>query len=111
MLRQALVTPSRALCSTARSISQKSLSRPQSFVTPIAVRRIQPSAPRWYSDASQSSPAEENKDAETKSEGESTESADPAEDPALAECKKQLETKEKEAADWKVGHALAQNWS
>lgn len=116
MLRQALIIPSRALRSTARSISQKPLSRPQSYVTPIAVRKIQPSAARWYSDAShsapsQSAPAEEGKDAETNSEGENKESAGPAEDPALAECRKQLEAKEKETADWKVGRALAQNCS
>lgn len=111
MLRQALITPSRALRSAARSISQKPLSRPQSFITPIAVRRIQPSAARWYSDAPQNAPAEENKDGEAKSEGENTEAAESAEDPALAECKKTLETKEKEVLDWKVRRALTQNRS
>lgn len=104
MLRQALTISSRALRSTTRSVAQKPLSRPQTFITPIAVRRIQPSAARWYSDAPKETPAEEKKEqnAETKPEGEAKENADSTEDAALTECKKKLEAKDKEAADWRV---------
>lgn len=92
MLRQALVVPSRALRSASRSIAQKPLSRPQTFITPISVRRIQPAAARWYSEA-----AKEPQDAAKDSEA-----SESTEDPALAELKKKLETREKEASDWKV---------
>ncbi|KUI57688.1 hypothetical protein VP1G_05008 [Cytospora mali] len=94
MLRQALVVPSRALRSATRSIAQKPLSRPQTLISPIAVRSIQPAAARWYSDAAKES-QEAGKEAEAASESQQ------AEDPAVAELKKKLETKDKEASDWK----------
>ncbi|ROW06418.1 hypothetical protein VMCG_04369 [Cytospora schulzeri] len=91
MLRQALVVPSRALRSASRSIAQVPLSRPQAFISPIAVRTIQPAAARWYSEAAK----------DTQEAGKDAEAAESTEDPALAELKKKLETKEKEASDWK----------
>lgn len=100
MLRQALVVPSRALRSASRSIAQKPLSRPQTFICPIAVRRIQPAAARWYSETAKES-QEAGKD-DVKEAGKDAEAAESAEDPAVAELKKKLETKEKEASDWKV---------
>lgn len=99
MLRQALVVPSRALRSASRSIAQKPLSRPQAFISPIAVRRLQPAAARWYSEAAKES-QEAGKD-EAKDAGKDAEAAGSAEDPAVAELKKKLEAKEKEASDWK----------
>ncbi|KAK7748021.1 GrpE, mitochondrial [Cytospora paraplurivora] len=97
MLRQALVVPSRALRSATRSVAQKQLSRPQTFISPIAVRRIQPTAARWYSDA-----AKESQEAgKNEAEAEAQPATEGAEDPAVAELKKKLETKEKEASDWK----------
>ncbi|KAF3765899.1 GrpE-domain-containing protein [Cryphonectria parasitica EP155] len=101
MLRQALVAPSRALRSTSRSLAnQRLFCPPQTFVAPIAVRRIQPAAARWYSEAVKDE--QKNGDAETKPSAESPEStSEPAEDAAVTELKKKLETKEKEAADWK----------
>lgn len=101
MLRQALVTPSRALRSATRSIAQRPFSLPQNFVAPIAVRRIQPASARWYSEATKDSNEAENK--EGNAEAESKGNAEPAEDAAVVELKKKLETKDKEAADWKVG--------
>lgn len=99
MLRQALVVPSRALRSATRSISQKPLSRPQTFISPIAVRSIQPAAARWYSETTkESQEAGNGADAEAKPASESQQ----AEDPVVAELKKKLEAKEKEASDWKV---------
>lgn len=100
MLRQALVVPSRALRSASRSIAQKPLSRPQTFISPITVRRIQPTAARWYSEAAKES-QEAGKD-DAKDAGKDAEVAGSAEEPAVAELKKKLEAKEKEASDWKV---------
>lgn len=106
MLRQALLVPSRALGSSTRSIAQRPLSRAQTFIAPVAVRRIQPAVARWYSDAPKESQEGEKKegDAEAKPASESQAAAN--EDPVVAELKKKLETKDKEAAEWKVGGAL-----
>ncbi|KAJ4424517.1 GrpE, mitochondrial [Gnomoniopsis sp. IMI 355080] len=101
MLRQALLVPSRALRSTTRSIPQRSLSRAQTFIAPLAVRRIQPTAARWYSDAPKESQEGEKKDGESESKPASEDQAATAEDPAVAELKKKLEIKDKEAAEWK----------
>lgn len=100
MFRQALVVPSRALRSATRSIAQKPLSRPQTFISPIAVRTTQPAAARWYSEATKE--AQEAGKQEGAAEAQPASESQPAEDPALAELKKKLETKEKEASDWKV---------
>lgn len=114
MLRQALIIPSRALRSSTRSIAQRTVTRPQTFIAPIAVRRIQPAAARWYSEtpkeSQEASKKEGEADAKPAAEGqESAEPAKPAEDPAVTELKKQLETKDKEAAEWKVGGAKIWN--
>lgn len=106
MLRQALITPSRALCSTTQSIARRPLSRPQTFIAPITVRRIQPAAARWYSEAKESQEAEKkDSDAAAKPASEGQDNAESAEPPAVAELKKKLETKEKEVSEWKVGGA------
>ncbi|CAN8103567.1 unnamed protein product [Discula destructiva] len=103
MLRQVLTVPSRALRSSSRSIAQRPLSRAQPFITPIAVRRIQPAAARWYSDAPKDSPEQQEKkgDTEAAQASEARESTESAEDPAVAELMKKLETKDKEAVEWK----------
>lgn len=108
MLRQALIAPSRAIRSTTtRSIAQRAFSRPQTFVAPIAVRRTQPAAARWYSEAPKESQEAEKKDgdAEAKPAAEGEEAPAPAEDAADAELKQQLATKEKEVIEWKVSGA------
>lgn len=106
MLRQALIVPSRALRSTTRSIAQRPLSRPQIFIAPIAVRRIQPAAARWYSEAKDSQEADKKDgDAEAQPASGGQDKAESAEPPAVAELKKKLETKEKEVLEWKVGGA------
>lgn len=109
MLRQALLVPSRAVRSTTRSIAQRPLSRAQTFVAPIAARRIQPAAARWYSDAPKESQEAGKKagDAEAKSASGEQTAAEATEDPVVAELKKKLETKDKEAAEWKVGGACS----
>ncbi|KAL1855787.1 GrpE, mitochondrial [Diaporthe australafricana] len=101
MLRQTLITPSRALRSSARSIAQRPLARPQNIIAPLAVRRAQPAAARWYSETTKAPQDAETKveDSEVKPTPEGEAAA--AEDPAVAELKQKLETKEKEAVDWK----------
>lgn len=108
MLRQALIAPSRALRSTTtRSIARRAISRPQISVAPFAARRTQPAAARWYSEASKESQETAQKEggAETKLAADGQEAGAPAESSELAELKKQLETKDKEATEWKVGGA------
>lgn len=108
MLRQALIAPSRAIRSTTtRSIAQRALSRPQTFVAPIAVRRTQPAAARWYSEAPKESQEAEKKDEDAgdKTTAAGQEASAPAEDAAVAELKQQLATKDKEVLEWKVGGA------
>lgn len=102
MLRQALITPSRALRSSARSIAQRPLARPQTFIAPLAIRRAQPAAARWYSDTPKASQEAETKADESEAKPSAEGEAAPAEDAAVTELKKKLETKEKEALDWKV---------
>lgn len=72
------------------------------------MRRLLPTAARWYSDAPQNPSSGENKEgtAETSPEHRNEEAGEPAEDSVVAEVKKKLETKEKEAADWKVGRVV-----
>lgn len=104
MLRQALLVPSRALGSSTRSIAQRPLSRAQTFISPIAAaRRIQPAVARWYSDAPKESQEGEKKEGDADAKPTSDSQAAVAnEDPLVAELKKKLETKDKEAAEWKV---------
>ncbi|KKY34589.1 putative mitochondrial co-chaperone [Diaporthe ampelina] len=100
MLRQALITPSRALRSSVRSIAQRPLAQPQTIIASLAVRRAQPAAARWYSETKASQEAETKAD-ESEAKPASEGKAAPAEDPAVTQLKKKLDTKEKEALDWK----------
>jgi molecular chaperone GrpE len=60
---------------------------------------------RWYSDAPQASQEAEKKTDESEAKPSAEGEAVPAEDPVVAELKKKLEAKEKEAVDWKVRSA------
>lgn len=111
MLRQAVFAPSRALRPASRSISQRSLAYAQTFVTPIPVRSIRPAAAaaRWYSNATNSTAEsqKESSNTEAKTAAETSEtSAEGAEDSVVTELRKKLETKEKEALEWKVSKEL-----
>lgn len=109
MLRQALLVPSRAFRSTTRAIAQRPLSRAQTLIAPVAVPRIQPLAARWYSDAPKETKEGDKKDGDADatpvSEGQAA--AENPEDPVLAELQKKFETKDKEAAEWKVRGACS----
>ncbi|GKT56950.1 molecular chaperone [Colletotrichum tofieldiae] len=88
MFRQAIATSSRAVRSGLRTQTPKSVFQNQFQSSPaFRIRAAQPAVARWYSDAKES--------AEAPKEGEK-----PADD-AESALKKQLEAKEKEAADWK----------
>ncbi|KZL69434.1 mitochondrial co-chaperone (GrpE protein) [Colletotrichum tofieldiae] len=88
MFRQAIATSSRAVRSGLRTQTPKSVFQTQFQSSPaFRIRAAQPAVARWYSDAKES--------AEAPKEGEK-----PADD-AESALKKQLEAKEKEAADWK----------
>ncbi|POS76821.1 GrpE protein [Diaporthe helianthi] len=101
MLRQTIITPSRALRSSARSIALRPLARPQTTIAPLAIRRAQPAVARWYSDTPKASQEAEAKADESGAKPSLEGEAAPAEDPAVTELKRKLETKEKEATDWK----------
>lgn len=92
MFRQAISTSTRALRGSSRAYAPSAITRTQFSPVAISSARSQMQSSRWYSDS-----------AEAKKEGEDAKSAD-AEAPASpeAELKKKLETKEKEALDWKV---------
>lgn len=69
------------------------------------MRRIQPAAARWYSDAPKEAQEGEKKEGDAEIKPASEDQAATAEDPTVAELKKKLEAKDKEAAEWKVGGA------
>ena len=97
MLRQAFAAPSRAVRSNLKSIAQRPAYRSQFISSPLSARAIQPAlSRRWYSAESDS--AAKDTDA-AKKEGEAKAEEVPS---AEAELKKKLESKEKEALDWKV---------
>ncbi|KAK1595020.1 GrpE protein [Colletotrichum navitas] len=88
MFRQAIATSSRAMRSGLRTQVTKSVFQNQFQSSPVfRIRAAQPAVARWYSDAKETT--------EPPKEGEK-----PADD-AESALKKQLEAKEKEAADWK----------
>ncbi|KAG5972155.1 hypothetical protein E4U58_006897 [Claviceps cyperi] len=105
MLRQAFSTSSRALRSATRIAANQSTLRTPFHNVPAAwslriTQQIQPGLVRWYSDAKET-PVEGEK-AEKAETAEKTEAEEGAGEPdALAELKKQLETKEAEIRDWK----------
>lgn len=100
MFRHALSSSSRTLRSAAVAAprlptSQTQLLSPRLAFSAVAPRTIRPAVGvRWYSDAKEAA-SEGAKADEAKAEGNGE--ADP-----LAELKKQLETKDAEARDWKV---------
>ncbi|KAL0941069.1 GrpE protein [Colletotrichum truncatum] len=87
MFRQAITTSSRAVRSGLRTQVPKSAFQNQFQSSPaFRIRAAQPAVARWYSDAKETT--------EAPKEGEKADDAESA-------LKKQLEAKEKEAADWK----------
>ncbi|KAG6005329.1 hypothetical protein E4U21_000244 [Claviceps maximensis] len=105
MLRQLVSTSSRALRSTPRAAASLPTLRTSVQSAPAAwsLRRTlqaQPGVARWYSDDKQTSAeskkTEQAEETETKETGEGAGESD-----ALAELKKNLETKEAEVRDWK----------
>ncbi|KAG5938422.1 hypothetical protein E4U59_003785 [Claviceps monticola] len=105
MLRQAFSTSSRALRSATRIAANQPTLRTTFHNAPAAwslrtTQQTQPGLARWYSDAKET-PAEGEK-AEKAETAEKTEAEEGTGEPdALAELKKQLETKEAEVRDWK----------
>ncbi|KAE9568458.1 GrpE [Colletotrichum fructicola] len=91
MFRQAIATSSRAVRSGMRTQTPKSVFQNQFQTSPaFRIRAAQPAVARWYSDAKE----KETKETEAPKESEKAEDAE-------SPLKKQLEAKEKEAADWK----------
>ncbi|UKZ80468.1 hypothetical protein TrVFT333_008229 [Trichoderma virens FT-333] len=101
MLRQALATSSRALRSTPIAASRAIL-RPQIQTTApaISIRSFQPIASRWYSEAKEASATKEAPAAEEKADAKDGEKKN-GETDEVAQLKKDLEAKDKEARDWK----------
>ena len=96
MLRQVITAPLRAGRTVPRSSSLVIPSRsPLRAVPIIALRSVQPAARRWYGAETDSKPA-----AEAAKDGDAAESKEAA-GPEDA-LKKDLETKTKEALEWKV---------
>jgi molecular chaperone GrpE len=100
MFRQALSTSSRALRSTSRAYAQSPLSRSHFSPAPISSVRSQVPSSRWYSDQAETSAKKEGEDGKLAAEASDV----VADATAEAELKKKLETKQKEALDWKVSH-------
>ncbi|PTB67353.1 GrpE-domain-containing protein [Trichoderma citrinoviride] len=106
MLRQALATSSRALRSTPTIAASRAFLRPQiqNAAPAISIRSFQPIASRWYSENKEATETKEAPAADQKTE-EKTESSSEGdkngEPDAVAQLKKDLEAKDKEARDWK----------
>ncbi|KAL6867964.1 GrpE domain-containing protein [Trichoderma novae-zelandiae] len=99
MLRQALATSSRALRSTPTIAASRAFLRPQvqNAAPAISIRAFQPIASRWYSETKEAPAADQKAEEKTESpEGEKNGESD-----VVAQLKKDLEAKDKEARDWK----------
>ncbi|KAL7805869.1 GrpE domain-containing protein [Trichoderma gracile] len=107
MLRQALATSSRALRSTPTVAASRAFLRPQiqNAAPAISIRSFQPIASRWYSDNKEATETKEAPAANQKAGEEKTESSEGdknnSETDAVAQLKKEIEAKDKEARDWK----------
>lgn len=103
MFQRALTASSRAVSSSSRTIAQRPLVR--SKFSPASVRVSLSTRTRWYSDqadaATKKSSEGETQEADAGAEAKESKEA-PAPSNAEAELQKKLETKEKEAIDWKV---------
>ena len=116
MLRQSFSTSSRALRSNSKPFAQAAAAlirtqpAPAPPLTPASwwASRAVVSAPasrgRWYSDKAETAEKKKEGEGETsQAEAQSAESASKTSD-VEAELKKKLETKEREAIDWKVSY-------
>jgi molecular chaperone GrpE len=107
MLRQALATSSRALRSTPTIAASRAFLRPQiqNAAPAISIRAFQPIASRWYSENKEATETKEAPAAAEQKAEEKTESSEGdknGETDAVAQLKKEIEAKDKEARDWKV---------
>ena len=90
---------------SSRPFAQAALIRTQPAPAPPLrpVWALRTAAQRWYSEKADTATKKEG-DGETSQAEAQAEEAAPKTSDAEAELKKKLETKEKEAIDWKVGH-------
>jgi molecular chaperone GrpE len=98
MFRQTLSAPSKAISAGLRLAAQRPIVRAQLFAAPIAASRtvgLQQRA-RWYSESKDAEAKEAEPKEAAKEEGEAKETPEAA-------LRKQLEAKEAEVRDWKVG--------
>ena len=93
MLRQAVATFPRALRTAPRLSATSAAVRTQLQTPAASLRVFQPAASRWYSEAKDT----EGEKASTTEETGATDE--------ISELKKNLEAKETEAREWKVGAA------
>ncbi|KAI0418644.1 GrpE-domain-containing protein [Xylaria grammica] len=101
MFRQALNASSRALTSSSRIIAQHPPVRSRLSPAHLNPLRTTISArTRWYSDQADATPKKDGEEAAPEPEAKESEDTD-APSSVEAELKKKLETKEKEAIDWK----------
>ncbi|RWA03467.1 hypothetical protein EKO27_g11640 [Xylaria grammica] len=101
MFRQALNASSRALTSSSRIIAQHPPVRSRLSPAQLNPLRTTISArTRWYSDQADATPKKDGEEPAPEPEAKESEDAD-APSSVEAELKKKLETKEKEAIDWK----------
>ncbi|KAH6610173.1 molecular chaperone [Trichoderma cornu-damae] len=102
MLRQALATSSRALRTTPSIAASRALLRPQlqtAAAPAISIRSFQPAIGRWYSESKESAEPKEAPAAEETAEAKEGEKDGDSD--AVAQLKKDLEAKDKEAREWK----------
>ncbi len=92
MFRQAVASVPRALRTAPRLSANSAVLRTQLPSPAATLRAFPPAVSRWYSEAKE---AEGDKAAETKEANGATDE--------VAELKKNLEAKDAEARDWKVG--------
>ncbi|KAI1825380.1 GrpE-domain-containing protein [Xylaria intraflava] len=101
MFRQALTASSRAISSSSRTIAQRPSARLQISPAPSnPLRIISPTGTRWYSDQQNTTAKKEDQEATQTTEAKESENA-AAPPSAEEELKQKLESKEREAIDWK----------
>ncbi|KAI1428731.1 GrpE-domain-containing protein [Xylaria sp. FL1777] len=101
MFRRALITSSRAISSSSRTVAQRPLVRSQFSPAPLDPSRAALSAKtRWYSDQADATAKKDGEEPVPESEAKQGQEADSPEN-VEAELKRKLEIKEREAIDWK----------
>ncbi|KAI0973122.1 GrpE-domain-containing protein [Xylaria arbuscula] len=101
MFRRALIASSRAVSTSSKSAAQHPLVRSQLAPAPLNPLRTTLSArTRWYSDQADATAKKDGEEPAAEPEAKQSQDAD-SPSSVEAELKKKLETKEKEAIDWK----------